>query len=144
MRRLYVLPKSVWSGKVQIGSGTLADGAQQPVMIETVRLFHPAIGSHYLELPGGFVLLMTSLDHDERAEDLFHGHPEVTILPHPTADGNLPLKSHIGRPGYKFTQAHLDALQAHDGMGITETDSVLEIFKKAGAIHPLIKLRNML
>ncbi len=144
MRRLYVLPKSVWAGKIQIGTETQSEGSQQPVMIETVRLFHPMIGSHYLELPGGFLLLMTTLDHDERAEDLFHAHPEVAILPHPTVDGNLPLKSHIGRPGYKFAQGHLDALQEHGTMGVLETDSVLDVFKKAGAIHPLIKLRNVL
>jgi hypothetical protein len=144
MRRLYVLPKSTWAGNIQIGMEVLPGGSQQPVMIETVRLFHPAIGSHYLELPGGFVLLMTSFDHDERAEDLFHAHPEVAILPHPTVDGNLPLKSHVGRPGYKFAQTHLDALQGHDRMSLTGTDSVLDVFKKAGAIHPLIKLRNVL
>ena len=144
MRRLYVLPKSTWAGKIQMGTEVLSGGSQQPVMIETVRLFHPAIGSHYLELPNGFLLLMTSFDHDERAEDLFHAHPEVAILPHPTLDGNLPLNSHIGRSGYKFTQAHLDALQGHDRMGLTDTDSVLDVFRKAGAIHPLIKLRNVL
>ncbi len=144
MRRLYILPKSLWAGKIQIGTEALPGGSEQPAMIETVRLFHPIIGSHYLELPGGFILLMTSFDHDERAEDLFHAHPEVAILPHPTADGNLALKSHLGRSGYKFTQTHLEALKGHDRMGIAETDSVLDVFRKAGAIHPLIKLRNRL
>jgi hypothetical protein len=144
MRRLYVVPKSVWAGTIQTGAGANPDGSPQPATIETVRLFHPLIGSHYLELPGGLLLVMTSFDHDERAEDLFHGHPEVAILPHPTSDGNLPLKSHLGRAGYKFTQAHLDALKGHALMGITESDTVLDVFKKAGTVHPLIKLRNVL
>ena len=144
MRRLYILPQSVWSGTIQTGAHADPDGSAQPAMIETVRLFHPLIGSHYLELSGGLLLVMTSFDHDERAEDLFHAHPEVAILPHPTADGNLPLKSHLGRAGYKFKQEHLDALKSHELMGVTDSDTVLDVFKKAGAVHPLIKLRNVL
>src|SRR5690348_14022987 len=54
------------------------------VMLRVTQLFHPRIGSHYIDLPSGLVLMMTSFDHDERAEDLFHAHPEVAILPHPT------------------------------------------------------------
>lgn len=144
MRRLYVIPKSLWSGTIQTGAGANADGSAQPAAIETVRLFHPLIGSHYLELPGGMLLMMTSFDHDERSEDLFHAHPEVAILPHPTTDGNLPLKSHLGRAGYKFAQAHLDALKGHALLGIAETDTVLDVFRKASGVHPLIKLRNVL
>ena len=142
MRRLYIVPKSLWSGSIQTGAAAGSDGAAQPATIEAVRLFHPLIGSHYLELPGELLLMMTSFDHDERAEDLFHAHPEVAILPHPTSDGNLPLKSHVGRAGYKFAQSHLDALKGHALLGITESDTVLDVFKKAGALHPLIKLRN--
>ena len=144
MRRLYVVPKSLWSGTIQTGARAGPDGSAQPATIETVRLFHPLVGSHYVELPGELLLVMTSFDHDERAEDLFHAHPQVAILPHPTSDGNLPLKSHLGRTGYKFAQAHLDALTGHGLLGIVESDTVLDVFKKAGAVHPLIKLRNVL
>jgi hypothetical protein len=144
MRRLYVLPKSVWAGTIQTGSVAGADGSPQPVTIETIRLFHPLIGSHYLELPGGMLLMMTSFEHDERTEDLFHAHPQVAILPHPTSDGNLPLKAHLGRQGYKFAQPHLDALKGHALLGIADSDTVLDVFRKAGAVHPLIRLRNVL
>jgi hypothetical protein len=144
MRRLYIVPKSVWSGSVQLGTAQNDHGESAPVMIETVRLFHPLIGSHYLELPGELLLLATSFDHDERAEDIFHGHPQVAILPHPSVDGKLPLKSHVGRAGYKFTQAHLDALEGHALLGVNENDSVVDVFRKAGAIHPLMRMRNVL
>lgn len=110
MRRLYVLPKEVWSGEVQTGTRILPDGPSEPVFIPMIQLFHPMIGSHYIDLPGGMVLMMTSFDHDERSEDLFHAHPAVAILPHPSVDGNKPLRSHVGAAGYKFAQHHMDAL----------------------------------
>jgi hypothetical protein len=144
MRRLYIVPKSVWSGNIQVGTAQTDQGAAVAVMVKTVQIFHPLIGSHYLELPGDLLLLVTSFDHDERAEDIFHSHPEVAILPHPTLDGNLPLKSHLGREGYKFSQAHLDALQGHALMGVSEADTVLDVFRKAAGIHPLMRLRNVL
>jgi hypothetical protein len=124
MRRLYVLPKDVWSGTVQTGTRTMPDGSTEPVLLPMTQLFHPTIGSHYIDLPDGMVLMMTSFDHDERCEDLFHAHPEVAILPHPTLDGKKALKTHIGTSGYRFAQHHLDALKGHPDLGIVDTDSV--------------------
>jgi hypothetical protein len=144
MRRFYILPKSVWSGEIQTGTHTLPDSSSQPVMLRVTQLFHPRIGSHYIDLPGGLVLMMTSFDHDERAEDLFHGHPEVAILPNPTIDGRKPLQAHVGAPGYKFEQRHLDALIAHATLGVSGTDSVLDVAHKAEAIHPEVRFRNVL
>lgn len=144
MRRLYVLPKETWSGTIQTGTRALADGSAEPVHVPVIQLFHPLIGSHFLDLPNGMVLMVTSFDHDERCEDLFHAHPDVAILPHPTRDGAKPLKNHIGASGYKFEQRHLDALKAHAGLGILETDSVLDVARKASQIHPEIKFRNAL
>lgn len=144
MRRLYILPKSVWAGTIQTGTHTLPDGSSAPVMLATTQLFHPGIGSHYIDLPGGLVLMMTSFDHDERAEDLFHAHPEVAILPHPTLDGRKPLQAHVGAPGYKFEQRHLDALSAHAVLGISGTDTVLDLARKAEVIHPEVRFRNVL
>jgi hypothetical protein len=144
MRRLYILPKSVWSGEIQTGTHTLPDGSSGPVMLRVTQLFHPRIGSHYIDLPQGLVLMMTSFDHDERAEDLFHAHPEVAILPHPTLDGHKPLQAHVGAPGYKFTQTHLDALTAHAALGASATDTVLDLARKASAIHPEVRFRNVL
>jgi hypothetical protein len=144
MRRLYILPKEVWNGTIQTGTRVLPDASSEPIHVPTIQLFHPMIGSHYIDLPNGMILMMTSLDHDERSEDLFHAHPSVAILPHPTRDGAKPLKNHIGIAGYKFEQHHLDALKGHDRLGIVETDSVLDVARKAAAIHPEIKFRNML
>ena len=144
MRRLYVLPKETWSGSMQTGTRALADGSPEPVLVPMIQLFHPMIGSHYLDLPNGMVLMTTSFDHDERCEDLFHAHPAVAILPHPTRDGTKPLKSHVGAPGYKFERQHLDALTAHAQLGIAETDSVLDVARKASQIHPEIRFRNAL
>ena len=144
MRRLYILPKSVWAGEIQTGTHTLPDGSAEPVMLRVTQLFHPRIGSHYIDLPNGLVLMMTSFDHDERAEDLFHAHPEVAILPHPTLDGHKPLQAHVGAPGYKFAQKHLDALLGHAALGAAATDTVLDLARKASAIHPEVRFRNVL
>jgi len=159
MRRLYILPKSVWSGSARIGTTQAEDGTQSPVMIEMIRLFHPVIGSHYIDLsnnalsnnalsndglPDGLVLMCTSFDHDERAEDLFHAHAEVAILPHPTLAGTVKLKDHVDAPGYKFAQKHLEALKGHATLGFSEMDTVIDLARKASAIHPEIKFRNVL
>jgi hypothetical protein len=144
MRRLYVLPKEVWSGKVQTGTRILPDESSEPVSIPMIQIFHPMIGSHYIDLPNGMVLVMTSFDHDKRSEDLFHAHPAVAILPHPSVEGNKPLKSHVGAAGYKFAQCHLEALTSHPDLGIVETDSVLDVARKAAAIHPEVRFRNAL
>lgn len=108
------------------------------------QLFHPTIGSHYIDLPNGMVLMMTSFDHDERCEDLFHSHLAVAILPHPTLEGRKPLKSHVGVSGYRFEQNHLDALKEHRDLGITDADTVLDVARKASAIHPEVRFRNAL
>jgi hypothetical protein len=90
------------------------------------------------------VLMMTSFDHDERCEDLFHAHPAVAILPHPTMDGRKLLKNHVGTAHYKFEQRHLDALTSHPELKIVETDTVLDIARKASLIHPEVRFRNAL
>jgi len=144
MRRLYVLPKDVWNGVVQTGTKALPDGSSEPVYLPMIQLFHPIVGSHYIDLPNGMILMMTSFDHDERCEDLFHAHPDVTILPHPSSDGKKSLKEHVGTPGYKFEQRHLDALKKHPELGIVESDSVLDVARKASAIHPEVRFRNAL
>jgi hypothetical protein len=129
---------------VQTGSRTVADGPPEPVLAPMAQLFHPTIGSHYIDLPNGMVLLMTSFDHDERCEDLFHAHPQVAILPHPTVDGNKALQSHVGAPGYRFVQHHLEALKEHRDLGVADSDTVLDLARKASALHPEVRFRNVL
>ncbi|HYL92275.1 MAG TPA: hypothetical protein VEW69_03865 [Alphaproteobacteria bacterium] len=138
------MPKAVWAGRIQTGTHQNPDGTTEPVTVETTRLFHPRIGSHGLELPSGMVLLMTSFDHSEACEDLFHGHPEVAILPHPTLGGTLMLKEVVKNKEYKFTQAHLDALMGNSDLAIKDTDTVLDVARKASAIHPELRFRNVL
>ena len=144
MRRLYILSKEAWNGTVQTGTRAMPDGSSEPVLVSMLQLFHPIIGAHYIDLPHGMVLMMTSFDHDERCEDLFHAHPAVAILPHPASDGRKPLKHHVAASGYRFDQRHLDALTTHRELGILETDSVLEVARKASAIHPEVRFRNAL
>lgn len=129
---------------MQTGMRALPNGSAEAVLQPMTQLFHPLVGSHYIDLPNGMILMMTSFDHNERCEDLFHAHPEVAILPHPTHDGNKPLRLHIGRPGYKFEQHHLDALISHRDLSIQETDSVLDVARKAAVIHPEVRFRNAL
>lgn len=129
---------------MQTGTRAMSDGSSDPVLIPMIQLCHPIVGSHYIDLPNEMVLMMTSFDHDERSEDLFHAHPAVAILPHPSVEGNKPLKSHVGAAGYKFAQRHLEALTSHPHLGIVETDSVLDVAHKASAIHPEVRFRNAL
>lgn len=145
MRRLYIVPRSLMLGAIQVGTEQTSAGPK-PVMMDTCRLIHPMLGWHAVDLPGpeDFLLMITSFGHSEAAEDLFHAHPEVAILPHPTLDGNTPLKQHVGREGYKFAQQHLDALTSHPNLGVQETDTILTLAKKAEAIHPLVAFRNSL
>ena len=129
---------------MQIGTHVLPTGSAEPVLVPMAQLFHPIIGSHYIDLPNGLVLMMTSFDHDERCEDLFHGHPAVAILPHPTLEGRKALKSHVGVSGYRFEQHHLDTLKQHRDLGIMDADTVLDVARKAAAIHPEVRFRNAL
>lgn len=159
MRRLYVLPKAVFSGQIQVGIHhdasaqpvaspgvpvTPAPANGTPIFNDVIQLFHPLIGSHYIDLPNGMILLCTSFDHNEQHEDLFHSHPEVAILPHPTLDGNLPLAQHSTRAAYKFAAKHLKALVDSPDLGVLATDSVLDVARKAAAVHPEVKFRHTL
>ena len=154
-----VLPKSVCFSNIQTGvhgsdvsRQSVVNGVMQttivpagtPIMTEMTRLFHPTIGWHYIDLPNGMVLMCTSFDHDERAEDLFHAHPQVAILPHPTVMGTVKLKDHATNAAYKFRQHHLDALKGHSTLAAADTDTVIDLARKASAIHPEIKFRNVL
>jgi hypothetical protein len=150
MRRLYVLPKSIFTG--QIRTGTHAEIVSEdgkslkaiPVMVDVVKLFHPMIGAHYIDLPNEMILMCTSFDHSEAAEDLFHSHPEVAILPHPTLMGNVSLKEHIGNRGHRFQQQHMEALISHADMNVQDSDTVTELARKASTIHPEVRFRNVL
>lgn len=146
MRRLYILPHSVWASDVEIGTHYTDAGEARPVRAKWVDIFHPAFGSHYLDLaqPGGMILLVTDVSHDERVEDLFHGHPDVAVLPHPVTQGNVKLKDHMASAAHKYTQEHHEALKGCPHLDVNDTDTVLDLHRKAGSVHPLMALRNRL
>jgi hypothetical protein len=151
MRRLYVAPVEV--------------------MLAHKDIFHPAIGAHGLHLitytnplsnrlmhsdpavwealpeviewraNGSPVLVSTSLEHSESAEDKWHSHPEVAILPHPVFEGKDKLVQHKDSTTKKLKQKHLDALAKK---GITENDTVWEVSDKAKAMQPQCCLRAIL
>jgi hypothetical protein len=164
MRRLYLVPKSVWFAGVHAG------------------LYHPTVGSHYLDIAVGdavtshpqvaqrFVdsghdlstipaarkafaqddgagtsMVLVSTDFSsEGTEDLWHAHPAVAILPHPTFEGNDPIRKHLGSATKHIQAHHLAALAAHPTLGYLPGDTVLDLARKAAAIHPQVKLRHIL
>lgn len=136
MRRLYVCPKSVWK--------------------QHLDCFHPAIGSHYIDLgdpddPDGLILISTDF-MSEAGEDKWHEHPEVAVLPDATFEGTTTVDELNQESKYakvkgdkhphalkKVKQKHVDALKK---IGVTETDTILDISNKAKKIHPLVKIKH--
>ena len=125
MRRLYIVPKSVWF---------------EAAMQDT---FHPREGSHYFDLDATHILLCASFSH-EGAEDRWHAHPDVVILPDPMFEGNDPIAKFIHSPTKKLKTSHIAMLAGHATLGFAPADTVLDLGRKAAAIHPLVKLRAVL
>lgn len=149
MRKLYVVPKDVW--------------------LAHSHLFSPQIGSHYLDLvenpedvtshediqkawkqgndiDGNMVLVSTTLEHSEWAEDFWEGLGAVAVLPHPTFEGNVPMSEVSGNKRHeakKVRKEHMDALKKHKGLGFTESDTVLDIARKAQAVNPQVRIRGL-
>src|SRR4051812_3977683 len=118
MRRLYVLSELTYKSKVRVGVSFGEAGRVVDMNVPMHDLCHPTIGSCYMDLipytseanallkhddpkaweqlpevkawrgSGSHILLSTSFAHSERCEDIFHGHPDVAILPHPVLFGN--------------------------------------------------------
>jgi hypothetical protein len=163
MRRLYIVPKSVWF----LGAHA--------------ALFHPIVGSHYIDLvsagvtPTSHTDLMTQFAavplgkphlvlpffqsetggtstsvlvctdfHAEAPEDHWHGHGSVAILPHPTFEGTDRIGLYIGSATKRLETAHLSALADHPTLGFHAMDTVIDLGRKAAAIHPQVKLRGIL
>jgi hypothetical protein len=146
MRRLYIVPKDVYFGNVVEGAGGPATTPASPA-VKHIDIFHPAIGSHYVELDNDMLLVSTALDHSEWAEETWHSHPEVARLPHPIYEGTVQVKELLSDTLHapkNFKQKHLDCLTGHKQLGVKHTDTVLDVALKAKAIHPLVKLSNIL
>lgn len=138
---------------------------------EKVSLFNPTVGWHAIHLidytdpahaelmhtapaaweqlpevkawraDGSPILLSSSFDHSEWAEEQWHGHPDVAILPHPTFEGNDHIKTHVGKSLKKLTQQHLDALKKHKSLQFDENDTIHDLSRKARAINPQVMVK---
>ncbi|HWR37693.1 MAG TPA: hypothetical protein VN622_17660 [Clostridia bacterium] len=135
MRRMYVVSKKVW--------------------LEHAETFHPTIGSHFIDLEfedkrhgheqEDQMILVSIAFASEGAEDKWHGHPDVAILPHPTHEGMTKIKDAKAHPAKKMKQSHVDALKKHSKLGFDEqNDTILDLSEKAKKIHPECCIRNVL
>lgn len=80
--------------------------------------------SHYIDLPNGEILVAAQFSNDH-LEGIFSGHPAVTPLPHPFSGESV-------GPAIAAKLAHL---------GVTENHNHYQVGQKAGAVHPLMKMR---
>lgn len=101
-----------------------------------IDLFHPAYGSHYINLPNGRILLAASFSH-EGSEEMFHMSAKtMTSLPHPVFQGTDPI-----------SVAHANELAAHSGLfpepnaqQVAAKCTVRDIIARAAKEHPLMRL----
>jgi hypothetical protein len=107
------------------------------------------------------MILVATAFHSEYSEDLWESIPGGPVLPHPTFEGNVsladvnldgarakaltangPEKPHP-HAAKKVRQSHIDALGKHPALGFEEGDTVLDISRKAQAIHPEVRVRGL-
>jgi hypothetical protein len=109
-----------------------------------VDTFHPAHGSHYIDLedamgnPTGKLLVAVAFYHDG-PEDAFFAHPLVDRLPHPVFEGNVPIdpEKHA-RPlkDHLFSDVPIGAQRLNAARAAT----VLDVARRAAKLHPLMRL----
>jgi hypothetical protein len=124
MRRFYVTKKTVLLEPI--------GKSKMPMH----NLFHPAIGSHFIDLSDGYILMSTDFA-TEWAEETWHTHPEVAHLPHPTKEPALATLPEM--PDKQFTAAHLQALAS---IGITGDHNVWDVHRIASARNRSVKLSS--
>ena len=90
--------------------------------------FHPSLGSHYIDLPDGRILLSAHFPLNHSSLELWEGKQGVEALPHPVFEGSK-----------KLDKKHVDALQH---LGVTAEHTVVDVARIAGAIMPTMKLRH--
>jgi hypothetical protein len=119
MRRFYVAPMAV---------------------VEEHRELMGSGRARYIKLDETHALVSVNLA-SETAEDRWHSHPEVAILPDPVFEGNDKIKAHLAKPSRKLRQHHVNALAK---IGFGDTDSVLDLEAHATKINRGMKLRSIL
>lgn len=218
MKRYYITPKEKWAGEVYDLSGnavnhtvdapmsqltyvrSLHDPPPEPMPAEirqvaipmrNIDLFNPSVGSHYIDIEDGNIVMTACLDHSEYCSEIWHNYTEVGRAPHPVYEGNVtlnyvafddeipqvdtkfPLDDHITaavayqkKNGLKavgkkasleariaaipearmqhiaknLRLRHVDALTRSKNIPADGTDTVLSLARKAGKVHPLMKL----
>jgi hypothetical protein len=103
-------------------------------------LCHPQTGSHYIDLPGGFILCSTDFA-SEWAEEEWHAHPEIARLPHPTMEGGVKLGDLL-TPAWEHKQYRAHHREALAAIGIEDAHTVWDVHRIAKAIHPLVRLSH--
>ena len=94
----------------------------------SIDVFHPNLGSHYIDLPDGRILVSCHFPESEASQEHWESLEGVERLPHPTFEASVPIK-----------RSHALAL-GH--LGIKEFDTVLHVARAAAKRHPLMKLRG--
>src|SRR5678809_968063 len=113
--------------------------AQKTTVLANKNMFHPATGFHYVDLPGGQVLLSAEFQNEDLEEN-WNAIADVAALPDPIFEGKMTVKDQKDDTKRKFSKAHSDALAA---IGVIDTDTVLDVSRKASAFHPLVRIRHI-
>jgi hypothetical protein len=131
MRRFYVTTKEAWLGSSERDGNTFRH----------IDLFHPAVGSHYIDLPDGMILLSTDFA-TETTEAIWHAHPEVARLPHPIYESGVKLNDLHQKAEHAHKQFRAHHLAALAAIGITGEHTIFDVHRIASAINPLVKLSS--
>ena len=90
--------------------------------------FHPSLGSHFIDLPDGRILLSAHFPLNHSSLEIWEAKPGVEPLPHPVFEGTK-----------KLAGKHVDALKH---LGVTAEHTVVHVARIAGEIMPTMKLRH--
>jgi hypothetical protein len=170
MRRFYVVPHHVWAGDVEvegrrvrhidlfhpaIGSHgihlieyTSPEHAELLHSDEDVVLSRDGVGPAAWEAldevkawrDAGSNMLLSTDFRTEESELLWHAHPEVARLQHPSLEGTVTLAElhQKAEHGHKqFKKHHMDALGV---IGVKPNHTVLDVHRLAKARNPLCRL----
>lgn len=94
----------------------------------SINLFHPQLGSHWIPLPNGKLLVSCHFPPTHANVETWEHQANVSPLPHPIFEGTKPL-----------SDEHVAAL-SH--LGIKTGHTVLDVAGAAAKLHPLMKLRH--
>lgn len=141
MKRLYVLPYRVWkqaSAKclfhpISDGHFGIIEGIPDGIDARGVR--------EYLEANPEVLVLASAMCNGEAAEEEFGQHPDVAALPDPVFEGTIKLAAHRDNPKTRFVHHHHEALKK---IGVTDTDTVMDVSRKAATFWPMVKVKHIL